>query len=58
MSDEKKNAGRKPKEKTDSYNSLFASRLRLLLESSETTQVSLAEQLNSTRQSIGNWTLG
>lgn len=58
MSDVKKNVGRKPKEKTDTYNSLFASRLRSLLESSETKQISLAEQLNTTRQSVGNWTLG
>lgn len=52
----KSNRGRKPK--TNEYNSAFAQRLRDLIDERKLTLPELAEQLNTTRQSIGQWKNG
>ena len=52
----KSNRGRKPK--TNDYNSVFAQRLRDLIDERNLTLPELAEQLNTTRQSIGQWKNG
>lgn len=52
----KSNRGRKPK--TNEYNSVFAQRLRDLIDEHKLTLPELAEQLNTTRQSIGQWKNG
>ncbi len=52
----KTNRGRKPKN-TD-YNSVFAQRFRDLIKDNNLTLPELAEHLNTTRQSIGQWKNG
>ncbi len=52
----KSNRGRKPK--TNDYNSVFAQRLRDLIDERNLTLPELAKQLNTTRQSIGQWKNG
>ena len=52
----KNNRGRKPK--TNEYNSIFSQRLRELIEKNNLTLPELAMQINTTRQSIGQWKNG
>lgn len=52
----KNNRGRKPK--TNEYNLIFSQRLRELIEKNNLTLPELAMQINTTRQSIGQWKNG
>lgn len=52
----KKHRGRKPK--TNEYNSIFSQRLRELIDKNNLTLPELAIQINTTRQSIGQWKNG
>lgn len=52
----KNSRGRKPK--TNEYNSIFSQRLRELIEKNNLTLPELAMQINTTRQSIGQWKNG
>lgn len=51
---ESKKRGRKPKTE-DYYNSVFASRLRALINNAGITLPDLADSIGATRQSIGQW---
>ena len=58
MENEDKMTGRKTKDMNDMYNSPFATRLRSLIEDNNLTQAAVAQEMNTTRQTIGNWMLG
>lgn len=58
MENEDKMTGRKTKDTNDMYNSPFATRLRSLIEDNNLTQAAVAQEMNTTRQTIGNWMLG
>lgn len=58
MENENKTTGRKTKDTNEMYNSAFATRLRSLIEENNLTQAAVAQEMNTTRQTIGNWMLG
>ena len=58
MENENKTTRRKTKDTNEMYNSPFATRLRSLIEENNLTQAAVAQEMNTTRQTIGNWMLG